>query len=109
MLLAKTEYIRDEKHRRFIASLPCVICCRTDVQAAHIRHGNDAGMGLKSGDDCVVPLCVDCHRRQGEQTEFAFWSAFGGVKKATKLAHNLYKVSGDRDAALILTGAFLHV
>lgn len=95
----KTEYIRDEKHRRFIASLPCVICGRGDVQAAHVRRGQAAGMGLKSSDDRCVPLCCFHHGIQHEKGELHFWYGFGGYEAAAALGKKLYGVTGDREAA----------
>lgn len=102
----KTNYIRSEKHLRFIASLMCLICHRVDVQAAHIRSGNGAGMGIKPSDDCTVPLCVTCHKNQHDNGEELWWSQFGGIKKATKLAKSLYAITGDRDKAETLIREF---
>lgn len=96
----KTPKIRDRKHRKFIASLPCAICPRTDVQAAHVRKGNGGGMGLKPSDEFCVPLCVEHHQVQGEMGEVNFWFPFGGYQEATKLALRLYELTGNHDAAL---------
>ena len=107
--MLKVPKIRSVKHRKFIASLPCVCCGRRDVQAAHIRSGNGAGVGLKSGDDCTLPLCAPrsfedkgCHAKQHHIGEVKFWSEYGGIEQATALAKNIYAVSGDENAALIL-------
>ena len=59
--MLKQPRIRDEKYRRYIAEQPCLICGGTDVQASHIRIGQEGGMGLKPGDDLVWPLCVAHH------------------------------------------------
>lgn len=99
--MSRTSKVRSIKHRRWIANLPCVVCNRHDVQAAHIRIGNNAGMGLKSGDDCTIPLCCECHRIQGEG-ERKFWEPYGGIEEATNLAKELYKVSGDNIEAFKL-------
>lgn len=69
----KQHVIRDEKYRRHIASQPCVCCGGEDVQAAHVRMGQEAGMGRKPGDDMCWPGCVKCHRLQGETGEVFFW------------------------------------
>ena len=95
MLIPKHEYIRDTKHRRYIANLPCVVCNKPDVQAAHIRSGNKAGMGLKSSDLCCVPLCCGCHSEQSSMSERAFWKDYGGIDKAIELARDLFNVTGD--------------
>ena len=102
MLIPKNKYIRDVKHRRFIASLPCLIYGTTDVQCAHIRHGNPCGMGIKPSDMFCVPLSVRAHTEQHDTSEVEFWREFLGVKRASKLAKDLYKASGNREKALRL-------
>lgn len=42
--MARTTGIQDESFRRWIASLPCMVCGNKS-QAAHIRRGGDGGMG----------------------------------------------------------------
>lgn len=106
MEFPKKKYIRDEKHRRFIASLPCVICGRGDVQAAHVRRGQDGGTGLKPSDDRVVPLCCFHHDLQHKQGELHFWYGFGGYEAAAALGKKLYAVTGDRDKAYKLIRDF---
>ena len=104
MLIPKAKYVRDRKHRMFIASLPCLISNRDDTQAAHIRKGNGGGVGLKPSDIYCVPLSVDQHRLQGEIGEVGFWEPYMGYKRASKLARELYGVTGDRGKALELIG-----
>lgn len=98
--------VRSEKHRRFIASLPCLITGAPDVQACHIRHGNGAGVGLKSGDDCCIPLSCSQHALQHRTSEVEYWGQYGGIERATKLAKALYKHTGDRDKAIELIMEF---
>jgi hypothetical protein len=105
MLVKKENRIRDEKHRRFIASLPCCVTGHTDVQCAHVSEGKRS-IGLKSGDNFCLPLSVNEHRIQHEIGELTYWSHFGGIDRAKKLANDLYKVSGDTDAALALLENF---
>lgn len=103
MLIPKYENIVDKDHLRFIASLPCLITGWNDVQAAHIRKGNNAGMAYKSGDNCAVPLSVIEHAKQHSMgDESKYWDKYGGIDKVTELANNIYKVSGNRIAALRL-------
>ena len=98
--------VKSEKHRRFIASLPCLITGSTDVQSAHIRKGNGGGMGYKPSDDCCVPLSCAQHTLQGEKGEVAFWEKYGGTERATRLAKALYKNTGDRETCLQLIAEF---
>lgn len=72
----KQNLVRSEKYRRHIASLPCVVCGRDDVQAAHFRMNQGSGFGRKPGDDLCSPLCVADHREQGEIGEARFWRRF---------------------------------
>lgn len=102
MLIPKTTYIRNEKHRRFIASLPCLICSSEDVQAAHIRRGNSCGVGLKPCDSLTVPLCIRCHAKQHEVGELVFYKDYAGYEAASALARRIYKITSNREAALRL-------
>lgn len=102
MLIPKNTYIRDEKHRKFISSLPCLITGLRDVQAAHIRKENGGGMALKPSDEYCLPLSVEQHRLQGEIGETDFWRPYLGHKRASKLARDLYAVTGDREKAMKL-------
>lgn len=95
--------IKDRKHLKFISTLPCLICnVHGKTQAAHVRSGNGAGMGIKSGDDCTVPLCIKHHTLQHETSEDLFWLNHGGTRNITALANDLYAVSGDTIKALKL-------
>ena len=104
--MLKVPKIRSEKHRRWIASLGCVICDKRDVQAAHIRIGNNAGMGLKSCDSCTLPLCVWCHMDQHTIGERLFWEPYGGIETATKLAKKLFGITENDVEAMELIRSF---
>ena len=99
MLIPKQEIIRDEKYRRWLVTLGCVITGHTDCQAAHIRHNSNAGMGRKPSDDRCLPLSCDEHLKQHRTTELKYYYAYGGVEKAIVLAKALYKVRFDDEAA----------
>jgi hypothetical protein len=104
--MGKENRIRDEKHRRFIASLPCCVTgLEGETQCAHVSEGRHS-IGMKSGDNNCLPLSVDEHRIQHEIGEQNYWFSFGGLAKAKRLANNLYDVSGDMDAALALLESF---
>ena len=92
--------IRDDKHLKFIRSLPCCVCLKTfTVQAAHIRKGNDGGAGLKPSDCYTVPLCYECHIKQHTMGEVSFW---GDIDKATQLASKLYILTDKSKAILTI-------
>jgi len=82
-LRQKEPRVRDEKHLRYVASLPCCICGRTDVQAAHLRtasleHGKRGlGMQEKASDSWVTPLCTFHHAEQHSMNEMGFWKRYG--------------------------------
>lgn len=103
MLIPKMKIIRDEKHRRFIASLPCCNCGGDRVQAAHIRFQNGGGMGLKPCDSQCVPLCCDCHAKQHEIGEKKFWK---NIEAAKALANALFIKSGDVEHGLLVVARF---
>lgn len=60
-MIFKSKPWRSEKHRRLIASLPCIACgIEGSTQAAHRNEGK--GLGIKACDSQMMPLCVNCHR-----------------------------------------------
>lgn len=89
-MLDKQETFDSEKYRRWIASLPCLISGRRDVQCAHIRRHAEAGIGRKPPDWRSVPLSCGEHARQHEVGELIYWGAYGGYETAAVLARQLY-------------------
>lgn len=77
--------VKDEKHLRFIRSLPCCICGdNTSTEAAHLRVGSighgkpHTGMAEKPSDRWVLPLCNRHHREQhATGDELKFWDFHG--------------------------------
>lgn len=94
----------DEKHRRFIASLWCVICGAGDVQCAHVRFADltvgkpFTGGATKPDDKYTVPLCCGCHSRQHAWGDERGWWLKYEIDPI-KLALALYCVSGKHDRA----------
>lgn len=95
---------RSEGHLRFVRSLPCCLCGRRGVEAAHVRYGSPAhgkpatGLGVKPDDRFTVPLCVQHHREQhAAGDERAWWSQWG--VEPLDLALRLFSASGDEEAA----------
>jgi hypothetical protein len=62
LAIARPKRLRDPAHRRFVASLPCLICGRTPSQAHHLRFAQPRAMGSKVSDEWTVPLCGIHHR-----------------------------------------------
>jgi len=52
---------RDKEHRRYVASLPCLICRQRPCQAHHISFAQPRALGRKVSDEWTVPLCVNHH------------------------------------------------
>jgi hypothetical protein len=63
---------RDRDHLRFVASQPCLVCCRTPSDAHHIKFADQRAMGRKVSDKFTVPICRlhhrELHRRGNERT-----------------------------------------
>jgi hypothetical protein len=90
----------DEKHLRFIASLPCLLCPARDVQAAHVRYA-DLSVGkpftggqTKPDDKFTVPLCCEHNRLQHAWGSERDWWKLAEIDPI-KIALALYAVSGD--------------
>lgn len=98
----KQEIFESERYRRWIASLPCLITGRRDVQCAHIRKGADAGLSRKPPDWRSLPLCVFEHARQHEIGELKYWYPYGGYETAAALAKQLYAVKYETAKAVAL-------
>ena len=59
-MIEKTQPYLSVGHRRLVAALDCVLCGASgQSQAAHPNYGK--GMGLKSCDSLVFPMCGHCH------------------------------------------------
>ena len=75
---------RSDKHRRWVTkTFCCAACGKTNpIQAAHVNLGTDPGMGIKTDDWRVVPLCgttiegEGCHQRQHRIGETTFWGDY---------------------------------
>jgi len=85
---------RRPQHLAFIRQLSCVVCGRAGPsEAAHVRSGSDAGVGMKPSDRYSLPLCDSCHALQHEFGELRFWSV---VRiDPLNVAFRLWTVSGD--------------
>jgi len=63
----KHDYVRDEAYRRYVASHACFRCGIAGISQA--AHANSAaagkGMGIKSSDEALFPLCATTAGRPG--------------------------------------------
>lgn len=98
-ILQRTPREEEPNHLDFIRSLPCVVCMNPGVDPAHIRYADDrynkrqTGMGEKSDDKWVVPLCRGHHEIQHSVNEQKFWKGKGIDPCAMALV--LHSVSPD--------------
>jgi hypothetical protein len=77
--IPKANIVHSEKHRRFVASFPCVVCGNdTEVQCCHIRSIPKLGnVGKNIRDDFfTIPMCIKCHVLQHQIGELAFFYKF---------------------------------
>ena len=86
----KPRRLQDRSHLEYVASLPCCIptCRKTPVQVHHILRGVIRGTGLRAGDDKVLPLCFECHRKlhdYGDETWFLEQHGIDGLDLAAQL------------------------
>lgn len=97
--------IRSEKHRRFVASLPCCISGRDEAtQGHHLLRVPEKCMGRRAGDNWIIPLHHEMHtalHRSGDETAFLAIYDIGGPA----LAKALWNASGNYElACAILRG-----
>jgi hypothetical protein len=96
------------KHLAFIRSLPCCVCGSVHlVHAHHLLRTGEHGMGQRSADKYALPLCdkwapeIGCHRKLHVNGDEEAWLASVGID-GRSLAASLWRVSGDREAALTI-------
>jgi len=79
---------KDESHLKWIRTLPCLLCKAgfyshsKEVQAHHLLKpydGEGRGMGMRSTDRNVIPLCLHHHAQLHTKfgNEFKFFESFG--------------------------------
>lgn len=102
---------RDERHLRALRALPCVICLRTPVEAAHIRFSvpnkPNPGIGARPSDRYALPLCPEHHAEQHRNGERKWWEKQG--INPIWLATQLYRVSPNLDVMERLIASFHRV
>lgn len=87
----KRKRIKDADHLKRVSEMACCICgLDGSTQAHHLLRSGEKGMGIKSGDDCVIPLCYNHHyelHMYGDETEFL---AIHGLENPLSYARGLY-------------------
>lgn len=96
----------DDGHLKWIRTLPCLICGKRGVHAAHIRMAalrygkRETGKSEKPSDKWTLPLCAEHHtdgpEAQHRGSEAAFWQRYGIDPFIVAMA--LYQCSGDDEA-----------
>lgn len=95
--LPKSEPLRSETYRRFVASFPCFAChIQGYSQAAHPNFGK--GLGLKTDDRLCFPLCsvrpghMGCHQMHDLLIDMTLQQRRGAeedyVERMQKIARN---------------------
>lgn len=89
------------EHLALIRQLPCIVCgAKSEIHAHHLRSsglGQTRGVGQKTGDRFVVPVCWRDHdavHRIGSKKERDWFIAESGID-AYLLADALWATSGD--------------
>ena len=84
-------------HLQWIRGLECSVrLCRCNkIEAAHVRTGNDGGMGKKPSDWHTIPLCRDHHAEQHQIGEAGFEKKY--KLSMNQIANMLAKVSPHRE------------
>tara|TARA_R100000781_G_scaffold78532_1_gene48694 strand:+ start:95 stop:409 length:315 start_codon:yes stop_codon:yes gene_type:complete len=84
----------NREYLELIAQRPCMICNTRPVQVHHLLKPKDKkrGLGMRSGDEHVVPLCfkhhTELHTKWGD--EFKFFEHYLGDKYAGQKQSALY-------------------
>jgi hypothetical protein len=76
---------RNRKYLDWLHDQPCLVCKRTPCDPAHQSLGWPSGVGTKPPDSFAAPLCRDCHQRQHQIGEVAFWSEVFMVDSVDRL------------------------
>lgn len=100
----KRPRVEDVAHLKWIKTLHCCICGRTDPDPAHIRSSNpvygkrETGGAEKASDKWTVPLCREHHDQQHNAGNELLWWASTGIDPFG-LALALHSCSGDDEIA----------
>ena len=91
---------KDPKHLANVRKLPCCVCGEpAPSDCHHVKAAGGRGMGMKSKDSSVVPLCRHHHdlvERAGSRNEITWFESYG-IAPLT-LAKALWDSRHDLDA-----------
>jgi len=74
---------------QWLRGRPCAVdgpICEGKIEAAHVDHAGDKGMGTKVSDRFAIPLCAGHHRRQHARGWATFERECLGGKSAVAMA-----------------------
>lgn len=75
---------------QWLRGRPCAadgVHCEGRIEAAHVDHAGDKGMGTKVSDRFAIPLCAGHHGRQHSRGWKTFEAECLGGKSAVAIAH----------------------
>ena len=100
---AKTIRLRDEEHRKFVSTQPCVVCGRCPADAHHLRFAQPRALGRKVSDEFTVPVCRVHHRELHRHGDEAAW--WQGIKiDPLPIAHRLWRHARPNGAIVAADG-----
>ena len=80
---------RSEKYLWSVRGKPCLIC-QQEGEAHHVTYAEPNGMGLKVGDNWVVPMCHAHHMEVHGFGDEELWWALQGVDPL-EVARTMYE------------------
>jgi hypothetical protein len=72
-IATRTIRLRDEEHRRFVSTQPCLVCGRSPADARHLRFAQSRALGRKVSDEFTVPVCRVHHRELPRHGDDVSW------------------------------------
>jgi len=91
----KTPRVKNPEHLKRVRGLSCYLCGVTPCDPHHLMRVPSRGMGVRSNDDEVIPLCRACHQEVhsvGDEREI--FKAHGeSYDRARLFAADLYRTT----------------
>ena len=73
----KEKTFKSEKYKKYVRSLPCIICGYPTSDPHHIRTANNSGTGKKPSDTWVIPICSLHHAEAHQFGKDTFYKRHG--------------------------------